>query len=112
MPALLARELAFHYEFLRRVESKLRIVNLLAQDDLPRDPQEMEKLARRLGHEASLDQSAAEAFWSEMEHHTTCIRRHFNELCDQERRSPPVPRGSGTPRWQDWPGINPPRGET
>lgn len=112
MSALLARELAFHYEFLRRVESKLRIVNLLAQDDLPRDPQEMEKLARRLGHEASLDQSAAESFWSEMEHHTTCIRRHFNELCAQERRSPPVPRGSGTPRWQDWPGITPPRGET
>ena len=89
MPAELARSLAHHYEFLRRVESRLRIVNWTAQDDLPKDPIEMEKLARRLGYEATVDQSAAEHFWKDMEQHTSSIRQLFNQICEQERQALP-----------------------
>src|SRR5438034_113740 len=41
------------YDFLRGVESRLRIVHNLSLDELPEAPEDLEKLARRLGLEAT-----------------------------------------------------------
>ena len=37
------------YRFLRTIEARLRLMNTTARDDLPDQPQELEKLARHLG---------------------------------------------------------------
>ena len=39
------------YDFLRRVQSRLRIVHNRSLDELPEGPEEVDKLARRLGYE-------------------------------------------------------------
>jgi glutamate-ammonia-ligase adenylyltransferase len=45
-----ARELAESYAFLRRLENRLRIVHDRSIQELPTQPAELDKLARRLGH--------------------------------------------------------------
>ena len=46
------RTLRTGYDFLRLVESRLRIVHNRSLDELPERPEDLEKLARRLGFEA------------------------------------------------------------
>ena len=43
------------YDFLRRVQSRLRIVHNRSLDELPEATEEVDKLARRLGFEAERD---------------------------------------------------------
>jgi glutamate-ammonia-ligase adenylyltransferase len=47
--------LAKSYRFLRTIEARLRLMNTTARDDLPDQPQELEKLARGLGFTAAAD---------------------------------------------------------
>jgi glutamate-ammonia-ligase adenylyltransferase len=73
------------YDFLRFVESRLRIVHNLALDELPDNPVDLEKLARRLGFEPGSEGSAVKLFLAELERHTTQIRELFLHLIAQER---------------------------
>ncbi len=79
-------ELRSNYDFLRRIESRLRIVYNLSQDELPEKVEEVEKLARRLGYEPTGTVSAADQFLRDMERRTTRTRELFVELVEQEKR--------------------------
>jgi glutamate-ammonia-ligase adenylyltransferase len=74
------------YDFLRRVESRLRIVQNRAMSDLPDTGEEMEKLARRLGYTAGGVATAGSQFQAELRTHTTQIRELFLKLMERERQ--------------------------
>jgi [glutamine synthetase] adenylyltransferase / [glutamine synthetase]-adenylyl-L-tyrosine phosphorylase len=76
------------YDFLRLVESRLRIVHNLSLDELPQHSEDLEKLARRLGLEAGPAGSVAGQFLAELERHTTQIRELFLRLIAAERIRP------------------------
>jgi glutamate-ammonia-ligase adenylyltransferase len=61
------------YDFLRQVESRLRIMTNRTLDEYPDDPDEMAKLARRLGFDS------ADQFQAELERHTTRTRELFRK---------------------------------
>jgi glutamate-ammonia-ligase adenylyltransferase len=73
------------YNFLRLVESRLRIVHNLSLDELPEKPEDLEKLARRLGFEAAPHDSPGHQFVAELERHTRQTRELFLRLVAQER---------------------------
>jgi glutamate-ammonia-ligase adenylyltransferase len=76
------------YDFLRQVESRLRIVHNRSLDELPEAPEDLEKLSRRLGFEAGPDGSAGSRFLAELERHTQQTRDLFLRLVAQERSRP------------------------
>src|SRR5262249_11855819 len=76
------------YNFLREVESRLRIVHNRTLDELPSDPEELEKLALRLGWEKSGAGSAGKHFLAELDRHTSLIRELFLSLVQRERSRP------------------------
>jgi glutamate-ammonia-ligase adenylyltransferase len=78
-------ELRDNYDFLRRIESRSRIVYNLTQDELPTRPEDLEKLARRLGYEADGQAAAADNFWRDVERRTNRSRALFLELTERER---------------------------
>jgi glutamate-ammonia-ligase adenylyltransferase len=65
------------YDFLRLVESRLRIVHNRSLDELPEKPDDLEKLARRLGCQPTAQTSAAQQFLDELARHTARIRELF-----------------------------------
>ena len=67
------------YDFLRRVQGRLRIVHNRSVDEAPEAPEEVEKLARRLGHEDG------GKFLAELEKHTKKVREAFLLLVARER---------------------------
>ena len=73
------------YDFLRQVESRLRIVHNLSLDELPDNADDLEKLARRLGFEPKAEMRADQQFLAELERHTTQIREQFLLLVRRER---------------------------
>ena len=73
------------YEFLRLVESRLRIYHNRSLDELPSAPEELEKLARRLGIESVLGVEAGQRFLQEMDQHTAQTRELFLEIFKRER---------------------------
>jgi glutamate-ammonia-ligase adenylyltransferase len=84
------------YDFLRQIEGRLRIVHNRSLDELPETPDDLEKLARRLGFEAGPGVSAADRFLEQLERYTTQTRELFLHLITQERLRPnvaPVPAG-------------------
>jgi glutamate-ammonia-ligase adenylyltransferase len=74
------------FGFLRRVESRLRIVHNRALDEVPEAPEEVDKLARRLGYDAGPDGSAGKQFLAELERHMSQTREVFQRLLEQERQ--------------------------
>jgi glutamate-ammonia-ligase adenylyltransferase len=88
LPAAQYLELRANYDFLRRVESRLRIVHNLSQDELPDRPEDLEKLARRLGYDPG-PASAAEPFLRDMEKRTARTRELFLQCIDREQRTQP-----------------------
>jgi len=83
------------YDFLRLVESRLRIVHNRSLEELPGAPEDLEKLARRLGWEVLLDQSAGSQFLIALEEHTTRIRQTFLRLVGQAKKSDSEPLADG-----------------
>jgi [glutamine synthetase] adenylyltransferase / [glutamine synthetase]-adenylyl-L-tyrosine phosphorylase len=73
------------YDFLREVESRLRIVHNLTQDSLPANPEDLEKLARRLGFEPGPDGGPGPRFLAQLDRHTSQIRELFLSLLAKER---------------------------
>ncbi|HEX5273528.1 MAG TPA: bifunctional [glutamate--ammonia ligase]-adenylyl-L-tyrosine phosphorylase/[glutamate--ammonia-ligase] adenylyltransferase, partial [Gemmataceae bacterium] len=72
------------YDFLREVESRLRIVHNRSLDELPQTPAGLDMLARRLGFEAGPD-DAGRRFLAELERHTTQTRDIFLRVVERER---------------------------
>jgi glutamate-ammonia-ligase adenylyltransferase len=62
------------YDFLRQVESRLRIMTNRALDEYPEAAEELQKLARRLGFES------AATFRTELDRHTNRTRELFGRL--------------------------------
>jgi glutamate-ammonia-ligase adenylyltransferase len=73
------------YNFLRTVESRLRIVHNYSLDELPENPADLEKLARRLGYEPGPGATAARRFLEALEQNTARTRELFLELIARER---------------------------
>jgi glutamate-ammonia-ligase adenylyltransferase len=73
------------YEFLRLVESRLRIVHNRSLDELPERPEDLEKLARRLGCEPGPGGNAGATLLAELDRHMTATRELFLHLVTQER---------------------------
>ncbi len=73
------------YDFQRLVEIRLRIYHNRSLDELPDQPEDLEKLARRIGIEPGLGQSAGQRFVAELDQHATQTRRLFLELFERER---------------------------
>ncbi len=73
------------YAFLRFVQSRLRIVHNRSLDDVPEDPVELEKLAKRLAYETRGNAGAGQRFLKDLETHTGHIREAFLRLMDRER---------------------------
>lgn len=74
------------YNFLRLVESRLRIVHNRSLDELPEKPEDLEKLARRLGIEEGLGVTAGERFLEELDRHTTQTRELFLHIFAREQK--------------------------
>ena len=85
IPAAEHATLRSGYEFLRLVESRLRIYHNRSLDELPSAAEELEKLARRLGIEAGLGALAGQRFLQEMDRHTAQTRQLFLEIFQRER---------------------------
>jgi [glutamine synthetase] adenylyltransferase / [glutamine synthetase]-adenylyl-L-tyrosine phosphorylase len=73
------------YDFLREVESRLRIVHNRSLDDLPQKPADLQMLARRLGFEAG-PEDAGRCFLAELERHTTQTRDIFLRIVEREKQ--------------------------
>ena len=73
------------YDFLRLVESRLRIFHNRSLDELPEQPEEIGKLALRVGCEAVLGQSPGQVFLGELDRHASQTRKLFLELFKRER---------------------------
>ena len=67
------------YDFLLRVQSRLRIVHNRSLDAVSGDARQVEKLARRLGYESGA------IFLAELERHTAQTRQRFLQLVERER---------------------------
>jgi glutamate-ammonia-ligase adenylyltransferase len=74
------------YDFLRRVESRLRIVQNRAMSDLPAAGDEMEKLARRLAYVPRDGESAGNQFQADLKRHMDQAREVFDRLTRRERQ--------------------------
>jgi glutamate-ammonia-ligase adenylyltransferase len=72
------------YNFLRQVESRLRIVHNRSLDELPQAAEDLEILARRLGFEAKKPGTAGQEFLGALERHTTQTRRLFRKVVQRE----------------------------
>jgi len=75
------------YEFMRLVENRLRIYHNRSLDELPDRPEELEKLAHRVGCEATAERTCGQEFLAELERHTVQTRRLFTELFKRERHA-------------------------
>jgi glutamate-ammonia-ligase adenylyltransferase len=73
------------YDFMRLVESRLRIVHNRTLSELPEAPEDLEKLARRMGLEPGAGGSAGARFLTELERQTTQTRNLFLEITARER---------------------------
>jgi glutamate-ammonia-ligase adenylyltransferase len=67
------------YRLLRTIESRLRLMNSTARDQLPQDPTELAKLAHLL------HQHRSEALLADYENYTRRIRERFYHVFDAER---------------------------
>jgi glutamate-ammonia-ligase adenylyltransferase len=66
------------YRLLRTIESRLRLMNSTARDQLPQDPVELYKLANLLHYPSS------DGLLTDFENATRQIRRRFEEIFDRE----------------------------
>lgn len=75
------------YEFLRKVESRLRIVHGISYDRLPDSQEDLDRLAKRLGYSSKEgDIPPSSVLLAENDIHTTIARKIFKEILTKERR--------------------------
>jgi glutamate-ammonia-ligase adenylyltransferase len=73
------------YDFLRLVESRLRIVHNRSLDELPEKAEDLDKLARRLGIDPGDGASAGQRFLEELDRHMSQTRELFLQVFARER---------------------------
>jgi [glutamine synthetase] adenylyltransferase / [glutamine synthetase]-adenylyl-L-tyrosine phosphorylase len=73
-------ELRSAYDFLRTVEGRLRMIHNRAVSELPDNPAELERLARRLGDATASPDRAVESFLADAKRITRRIRELFDRL--------------------------------
>jgi [glutamine synthetase] adenylyltransferase / [glutamine synthetase]-adenylyl-L-tyrosine phosphorylase len=71
------------YDFWRTVESRLRIVHNRTGVDLPDDPDELARLARRLNYDQPAPRAAADAFRRDAARLTSRVRSLFEQIVGQ-----------------------------
>ncbi|HLP42971.1 MAG TPA: hypothetical protein VK465_15790, partial [Fibrobacteria bacterium] len=76
------------YVFLRRIEHALQLQGMQQRHALPDSPEEMEKLARRLGFEERLGQSAAAQFREKYRKHMLTLQELSSTLFGYETNLP------------------------
>ncbi len=80
LPATIATELREAYEFIRTVESRLRIVHNRSISGPPEHPDELARLARRLHYAPDDPSASAPAFIKDAERHATRTRAIFQQI--------------------------------
>jgi glutamate-ammonia-ligase adenylyltransferase len=70
-------------QFLRTVESRMRIVYDMAGDRIPDSPEERDRLARRLGYADTDASPAGDALLEEYAYHTTRTREIFEAVLER-----------------------------
>jgi glutamate-ammonia-ligase adenylyltransferase len=80
LPAEDAATLAAAYRFLRRVETRLRIVADLSVNTLPSVPAKLEKLAKRMGYASEDGESARARFLADYAARTGEVREIFQRV--------------------------------
>jgi glutamate-ammonia-ligase adenylyltransferase len=80
LPAADAAALTASYRFLRRVETRLRIVADLSVNTLPSAPAKLERLAKRMGYAPSPDASAQARFLADYGAHTGRVHEIFERV--------------------------------
>jgi Glutamine synthetase adenylyltransferase len=73
------------YTFLRRAESRIRIVQNLSRDDLPENDEDARKLALRMGYEGP---NAGQLLRADSVEQMTRIREEFLAVLGDERSRP------------------------
>ncbi len=73
-------ELRDAYDFLRTVEGRLRLIHNRSVSELPENPGEIERLARRLSDESTDPSRAVESFLAEAETKTRRTRELFEQI--------------------------------
>jgi glutamine synthetase adenylyltransferase len=68
------------YRFLRRVETRLRIVADLSVNTLPSAPAKLEKLAKRMGYAPAAERSAQAQFLAAYTARTGQVREIFQRV--------------------------------
>lgn len=76
------------YVFLRRIEHALQLQGMQQRHALPDSPEELEKLARRMGFEERLGQSAAEQFRERYRRHMLTLQELSSELFGYDTNVP------------------------
>jgi glutamate-ammonia-ligase adenylyltransferase len=80
-----AASLRENYSFLRLVEARLRIVTDRPLTEVPERPEDLVKLARRLGFEAQSGRTATEVFLAELTRVRAEVHRLYDTLTARER---------------------------
>jgi glutamate-ammonia-ligase adenylyltransferase len=73
-------ELREAYNFFRTVEARLRIVHNRSGCDLPEDPDELDRLARRLNYDETHPDASVEAFRADAVNHAARVRALFQDI--------------------------------
>ena len=76
------------YDFLRTVESRLRIVHNRSGVDLPDDPDELARLARRLNYDEADPAAAVAAFRADAARHADRAAQIFHQVVGQAAGEP------------------------
>ena len=79
------QKLSDSHNFLRLVESKLRVLYNRSLDELPSQQEELEKLAKSLHCEANEDKTATEVFLDRLDYHLNQTRELFLQLMEREK---------------------------
>jgi glutamate-ammonia-ligase adenylyltransferase len=85
LPAAAVSTLEESYRFLRRVETRLRIVADLSVNTLPSAPAKLEKLAKRMGYVPTVEGTAQARFLSDYAARTGKVREIFQRVFEMER---------------------------
>ncbi|MBZ0257900.1 hypothetical protein K8I31_17685, partial [bacterium] len=80
MPEEEANPLIESYLFLREIENRLRIVNNVSMDAIPKDQDELEELTRRYALKLDTEKPTPELFLQWISDHTQCVRRIFDQF--------------------------------
>jgi glutamate-ammonia-ligase adenylyltransferase len=88
-------ELRSNYEFLRRVESHLRIFYNLAVDELPQGDEDLFRLAWRLGYGSQDSRDMVQRFCRDLERRTASNREIFLRVLERERLAGGFSRDAG-----------------